>query len=174
MEQRPLSPIERRDWLRLSRTENVGPVIFRQLISRFGSARAALEALPDIAKRGGKRIFVVPAATVIEDEIEAMEKAGGKVIGLCEPDYPQALAAIEDAPPLLSVLGNAALLHKRSIGIVGARNASLNGRKITETLARELGGRHRHRLGHGAGDRYGRACSEPAHRHDCRHGGRRR
>ena len=133
------SDTERRDWLRLSRSENVGPVTFRQLLRRFTTAKAALEALPDMAARGGKRSFKIPAQNIIEDEIARTEKIGARIIAQYEPDYPEALAAIEDAPPLITILGNVSLLHKRAIGIVGARNASLNGRKMAEILARDLG-----------------------------------
>ena len=136
---RVLTEAERVEWLRLSRTENVGPITFRQLVRRFGSARAALEALPQMAARGGKKNFKMPSANECADEIARTEKIGAKVIGWCEPDYPEALAAIEDAPPLISVRGHSPLLSKVCIGIVGARNASLNGRKMAETLARELG-----------------------------------
>jgi len=136
---RALTDIERRDWLRLSRTENVGPITFRQLLRRFGSAKAALEVLPDMAARGGKRSFTLPAVTQIDDEIARTIKLGARIIAQTEPDYPEALAAIEDAPPLITVRGQVALLHKRAIGIVGARNASLNGRKMAEILARDLG-----------------------------------
>jgi DNA processing protein len=139
MQSRPLSDVERRDWLRLSRTENVGPVTFRQLLRRFGSAKAALEALPQMAERGGKRSFKLPPANAIEDEIARSQKLGVKIIAWGEPDYPEALAAIEDAPPLISVRGTISLMHQRVIGIVGARNASLNGRKMAEVLARDLG-----------------------------------
>jgi DNA processing protein len=139
MARRPLNDTEKRDWLRLARTENVGPITFRQLIRRFGSAQAALEAMPVLAQRGGKKSFKLPAASVIEDEIGRLRKIGAKLVAWCEPDYPEALAAIEDAPPLLTLRGQISLLHKRCIGIVGARNASLNGRKMAESLARELG-----------------------------------
>lgn len=135
----PLTDTEKRDWLRLSRTENVGAITFRHLLARFGTAKAALEALPELAQRGGKRSFKLPAPGVIDDEMSRIDKCSVDLIALCEPDYPQALAAIEDAPPLITALGQTSLLHKRSIGIVGARNASLNGRKMAETLARELG-----------------------------------
>lgn len=136
---RTLSNTERRDWLRLSRTENVGPITFRQLLRRFGSAAEALEALPSMAQRGGKRSFNIPPVAMIEDEIARSQKFGAKVIAACEPDYPEVLSAIEDAPPCITVLGQVELLHKRIIGIVGARNASLNGRKMAESLARKLG-----------------------------------
>ncbi len=137
---RPLAPLEKRDWLRLSRTENVGPVTFRQLMRRFGSARAALESLPMMAQRGGKKNFTIPPLAVIEDEIARIEKIGARLLAWGEPDYPESLSVIEDAPPLITVRGHATLFHKRGIGIVGARNASLNGRKMAETLARDLGG----------------------------------
>lgn len=105
MERRELSTTERRDWLRLSRTENVGPITFRQLIDRFGSASTALEALPEIAKRGGKGRFRIPPDALIEDEIAHTQKMGGIIVAWCEADYPKALAAIEDAPPLITALG---------------------------------------------------------------------
>ncbi len=139
MSRQVLSDSERRDWLRLSRAENVGPITFRQLLRRFGGAKAALDALPEIAARGGKRSFKIPAISQIDDEIARTLKIGARIIAQCEADYPEALAAIEDAPPLVTVLGQVSLLHKRAIGIVGARNASLNGRKMAEILARDLG-----------------------------------
>ena len=139
MIKKPLIDSERADWLRLSRTENVGPITFRQLMRRFGSARAALDALPAMAQRGGKKNFKIPTLPEIEDEIARTKKLGAKIVAWCEPDYPEALSVIEDAPPLITVRGHTTLLHKRCIGIVGARNASINGRKMAETLARELG-----------------------------------
>ncbi len=139
MAQRPLSKTEKHDWLRLARTENVGPIIFRQLLRRFGSARAALDALPSIAQRGGRKNFVLPSPAAIDDEIAAIEKISAKLIAWNEPDYPESLASIEDAPPLITVRGRVDLLQKRIIGVVGARNASLNGRKMAESLAHDLG-----------------------------------
>lgn len=139
MNRQPLSDAERRDWLRLSRAENVGPITFRQLMRRFGNAKAALDALPDMASRGGKRTFTIPAVAIIDDEIARTRKIGATIIAMCEAGYPESLAVTEDAPPLITVLGQPSLLHKRTIGIVGARNASLNGRKMAEILARDLG-----------------------------------
>ena len=136
---RQLSDAERCDWLRLWRTENVGSITFRQLLRRFGSAKTALEALPQMAARGGKKSFALPALESIQNEIARTAKLGARIIAWCEADYPEALAAIDDAPPLLTVRGNVAFLRERSIGIVGARNASLNGRKMAEILARDLG-----------------------------------
>ncbi|HEU0118392.1 MAG TPA: DNA-protecting protein DprA, partial [Alphaproteobacteria bacterium] len=76
MSPRPLSDAEKRDWLRLSRTENVGAITFKHLLARFHSAKAAIEALPEMAARGGKRTFKLPAMSVIDDEIARAEKAG--------------------------------------------------------------------------------------------------
>jgi DNA processing protein len=111
-------------------------VIFRQLLARFGSAGAALRALPDLARQGGRSrpIRLCPASQA-EREAAAMAKRGGALIGLGEPAYPAPLAAIDDAPPLIAVLGDAGLLGRPCIGVVGARNASANGRRLTERLA---------------------------------------
>lgn len=135
---RQLTLQEQRDWLRLARTENVGPMTFRQLLRRYGTAKKALEVLPEMARRGGKALSPPPMSR-IDDEIGALEKIKGRFVAWCEPEYPEALAAIEDAPPVIAVRGNVACLSKRCIGIVGARNASLNGRKMSEKLARDLG-----------------------------------
>lgn len=134
-----LSAQQRQDWLRLSRTEHVGPVTFRSLMARFGSASAALEAVPGLAKRGGGKNFVLPDTSEIEREIAQLEKLGGRMIASCEPDYPRGLAALENAPPLISVLGHPHLLQKEMVAIVGARNASALARKFTDMLARDLG-----------------------------------
>lgn len=134
-----LSAERRRDWLRLSRTEHVGPVTFHSLIARFGSASAALDAVPALARRGGGKNFVLPDAGEIDREIAQLEKLGGRMIAACEPDYPPGLAALESAPPLISILGHPHLLQKEMIAIVGARNASALARKFTDTLARDLG-----------------------------------
>ncbi len=138
--QAPLSAEERLDWLRLVRSENVGPITFFQLLARFGSAGEALAALPDLARRGGRTraIKICPKAEA-EREFEAHERLGARLIAWSEAEYPEALAAIEDAPPLLSVLGHAQLLTRRMVAMVGARNASANGRRIARTLAADLG-----------------------------------
>ena len=130
---------ERRAWLRLARTENVGPVTFRNLMARFGSATAALEELPRLAARGGGKTFVLPDADETERELEALAKLGGRRIASCESDYPHGLAALEAPPPVISVLGHPHLLQKEMIAIVGARNASALARKFADTLSRDLG-----------------------------------
>jgi len=130
---------ERRAWLRLARTQNVGPVTFRNLISRFGTASATLEELPRLAARGGGKNFVLPDQVEITRELEALARLGGRLIAACESDYPQGLKALEAPPPAISVLGHPQLLHKEMIAIVGARNASALARKFADTLSRELG-----------------------------------
>src|SRR5882757_3670533 len=130
---------ERRAWLRLARTENVGPVTFRNLIARFGSATATLEELPRLAARGGGKNFILPDEGDAARELDGLAKLGGRMIASCEADYPPGLAALEAPPPVLSVLGHPHLLQKEMIAIVGARNASALARKFADTLARELG-----------------------------------
>jgi DNA processing protein len=135
---RQLSASERLDWLRLIRSEGVGPITFYRLLERFGTARAALEALPELAKRGGKRSLVIHPAAKAEQEIGAHEKLGARLVAWGEAEYPKRLQAVEDAPPLISVLGNVHILQKPMVAMVGARNASLAGKKRAHRLAEEL------------------------------------
>lgn len=131
---------ERLDRLRLIRTENVGPVTFRQLLARYRSATATLEALPDLARRGGRRRpLKVPTAAEIDREITANRRAGARLLVLGDSGYPVRLAATSDAPPCLSVAGDPALLARSSVAVVGARNASLNGARFAGLLARAFG-----------------------------------
>jgi len=135
-----LSPAEKLDRLRLIRSENVGPITFHRLLERFGSAGAALEALPDLALRGGRegRIRICPKATA-EREMDAVEAIGARLIARGEAGYPPLLAHIEDAPPLITVLGHPHLLEKTAVGVVGARNASLNGQHLARQIAAGIG-----------------------------------
>ena len=128
-----LTDEERVDWLRLIRSENVGPRIFRSLMRHCGSARAALEALPALARRGGaaRAIRICPRADA-EREIDAMHRLGAMFIASSEVRYPHRLAEIDDAPPLLSVRGNPAALSRPIIAMVGSRNASAAGIKFAE------------------------------------------
>jgi DNA processing protein len=131
---------ERIDWLRLSRTETVGPVTFYRLIETYGSAGDALTALPDLSQRGGRqKPLMAPPSGTAEKELEQLQKLGGKILLAADPDYPLALGAVEDAPPVLSIIGNTELLQKQAVGIVGARNASLNGKRFAAKLAQDLG-----------------------------------
>ncbi len=127
-------------WLRLSRSENVGPVSFFQLLSLYPSAQAALEALPIWAKRGGRtQSLRVCSLQEAEQEFEKLTKFGGQFIPLNDSRYPEILKSIHDPPPLISVKGNIVLFTEKIIGIVGARNASLNGKKLAHLYAYELG-----------------------------------
>ncbi len=130
---------ERLDRLRLIRTENVGPITFRDLMRRFGSAGAAIDALPELSRRGGRRRPLRPC-TVADAQAEqsAVEAIGGIMIVVGEPAYPPQLAAIEDAPPVLTTLGHPSLLRERAVAIVGARNASANGQRLAERMASDL------------------------------------
>jgi DNA processing protein len=127
------------DRLRLVRSQGIGPVTFRQLLARFGSAAAALAAVPDLARRGGgapPRLFGRDSA---EREIAAVEKLGGKYLTLGQGLYPRLLAELEDAPPLLMAKGNLNLLDRMAVAIVGARNASAAACRFARGLAYDLG-----------------------------------
>ena len=135
-----MTPAEKLAWLRLSRTENVGPITFHRLVERYGSATRALEALPDLARRGGrKNPLKAPAPAQTEGEYEALRKIGGDIITAHENSYPSALAATDDAPPVISILGNPDLMAKSCIAMVGARNASANGCMFAKKLASDMG-----------------------------------
>jgi len=135
-----LSDRERFDWLRLSRSENVGPRTFDMLLRRYGSAAAALEALPGLAARNASgRILRLANATDIETEFEAAEKSGARFVARPEAGYPWLLREIDAAPPMIAIRGNAAIFTRPSVAIVGSRNASAAGLAFTERLARGLG-----------------------------------
>jgi DNA processing protein len=135
-----LSPSQKIAWLRLIRTDNVGPITFRQLLNRTGSAEAALAELPRLAGRVGVGTRI-PTQTEAEDEIAAIDKLGGRLVGSGEPDYPPLLHYISGAPPLLTIAGGARLDLGRTVAIVGARNASAAGQRMTTILATDLGER---------------------------------
>lgn len=138
--QRALTETERVNWLRLSRTPNIGPVTFNQLLHRYKTPLAALEALPELSSRAGrKRPLRAPPLTEIEDEIAQAEKYGARLVAACEPDFPPLLRALNPPPPILTMLGRAELAAQPTCAIVGARNASAAGRKMTRDLATELG-----------------------------------
>lgn len=131
---------QRTNWLRLWRSDNVGPVTFRQLINHFGSAEAAIEGLPDMARRGGAgRVPKIPALGIIEDELAAATKMGAHIVGIGEPDFPRYLRLTPDAPPLVCFKGSAAVFQLPSLSVVGARNASLAGIKFAAKLSAEVG-----------------------------------
>jgi DNA processing protein len=135
-----LTDSERFDWLRLIRSENVGPRTFRALIRNCGSAGAALKALPDLARRGGAaKPIRLASVEEIERELAAARLVGVRFIGLDEPDYPAALRQIDSAPPVLALRGSEETLRRAAVAIVGSRNASGAGLTFTERLARGLG-----------------------------------
>jgi DNA processing protein len=131
----PADVADRLAQLRLIRSENVGPITFRELMKYFSSAEEALAALPSLAARGGRRKIKVCPKSKAEAELEAAEAAGARHLFMGEPDYPTALAAVEDAPPVLLLMGRSDLLNCPSVAIVGARNASTNGRRIAHAVA---------------------------------------
>jgi DNA processing protein len=135
-----LSEAGRRDWLRLARSENVGPVTFEQLIRRYGDATRALAALPELSRRGGRSAALrVPAIGDAEREIAAGEALGARLIGSREPGFPAMLAALDPPPPLIWARGRTALLEKPAVAIVGARIASAAGQRFARGLAADLG-----------------------------------
>ncbi|TWG99060.1 DNA processing protein [Mesorhizobium sp. J18] len=139
-EGRRLTDHQRIAWLRLIRTENVGPATFRDLIDRFGSAEAALEMLPELSRMGGSsRSVRIPSVHEAESELEKLTRFGARLVAIGEPDYPLLLKRTDYPPPLLMVKGNASVLHAPAIGIVGARNASFAGIKFARKLAADLG-----------------------------------
>jgi DNA processing protein len=136
----PLSAAQRLACLRLIRSENVGPVTFRELIGHFGSAEKALEALPDLSRRGGYRhpIRVCPRDAA-EAELAEAARIGARALIVGEPGYPEALAAIDPPPPLIYVKGNAGHLARPMLAIVGARNGSAAGQKLARLFASRIG-----------------------------------
>ena len=133
----PLSQTEAFARIQLLRSPNIGPVSFRQLLARFGTAVKALEALPDLGKRGGRQYRAAPPAK-IEREIEGVRKAGAKYLFHDQPDYPPLLAQMVSAPPIVTFRGRSELAAKPCVAMVGARNASAAAVKLARELARDL------------------------------------
>lgn len=133
-----LTDEQRIDWLRLIRSESVGPLTFRSLINRFGGAGNALAALPRLLAERGKTIRI-PSRGEIEREIERAQKLGAVFVATGEPDYPKRLAAIPAAPPVICIMGRPEIAARPAIAMVGARNASATGMLMAERLAGELG-----------------------------------
>ena len=135
-----LTDAQRIDWLRLIRSDNIGPRTFRSLLNHCGSARTALERLPELARRGGA---ARPGRICSEDdaaaELAASKRLGVALLAPGENGYPPRLAMLDDAPPLLGVRGACEALMRPVIAIVGSRNASGAGLKFAGTLARDLG-----------------------------------
>ncbi len=135
-----LTDAQRFDWLRLIRSENVGPRTFLALMGQFGAAGAAIDALPDLARRGGaSRPIRVAGVEEIEREFALAQKIGVRFIALGEPGYPPALRQIDSAPPVLALRGREEAMQQPAVAIVGSRNASAAGLTFTDRLARGLG-----------------------------------
>ena len=127
------------DRLRLARSEGVGPVTYRRLLRRYGSAEAALDALPGLARAGGRSAPLrIPTASDAIREMDGIARLGGRLLFIDRSDYPPLLALLDDAPPVLAVLGDPTALAARAVAVVGSRNASANGQRIAEALAGEL------------------------------------
>ena len=138
--QAPLDDAQRLACLRLIRSEQVGPVTFRELINQFGGADVALGVLPELVRRGGgKRTIRICPRDVAEAELAAAAKAGARPLFTIEPGYPAALAHVDVPPPLLYVKGRGDLLARPAVGVVGSRNASAAGQRFTRQIAAVLG-----------------------------------
>ncbi|HEX8526111.1 DNA-processing protein DprA [Allosphingosinicella sp.] len=135
----PAAPADMIARLRLIRSENIGPITYFQLLARFGSAQAAIDAIPDLAARGGGRAPRLAARSQIEREIEGVERLGARYLFLGSPPYPPLLAELETAPPALIVSGHLSLLDKPAVAMVGARNASAAACRFARQLAQGLG-----------------------------------
>lgn len=135
----PFDAARRAAWLRLWRSENIGPRTFQTLLTRYGSAEAALDALPDLLKRTSPaRPIKIAALADIEREFDIAERLGGRFICRDELGYPGLLREIDSPPAVICVRGQAALLDRPAVAIVGSRNASAAGLAFAERLARGL------------------------------------
>jgi DNA processing protein len=135
----PLTTEERRDRLRLIKSENVGPATFQALLERFGTATAAIAAMPELSRRGGlRRPPTISSREAAERDIERAEELGAAFVAPGEPSYPPLLGFIEGAPPLLCVKGDPVIAAREAVAIVGSRNASAGGRKFARVLAGDL------------------------------------
>ena len=127
------------DRLRLVRTDGVGPITYRRLLRQYGTAAAALDALPGLARAGGRAgPLVVPDPGAMRRERDGVAALGGQLLFEGTPGYPPLLARLDGAPPVVAVLGDVAVLSQPSIAMVGARNASANGQRMAEVLAADL------------------------------------
>ncbi len=134
-----MTDAERLARIRLARTPGIGPLTYRRLMGRYPTGAEAIAALPGLAQAGGRRgPLTVATAGSVETELARVAKLGGRMLVLDEPDYPEMLALLEDAPPVISILGDAGVFQSRCVGLVGARNASANGQRMAEMLAAEL------------------------------------
>ena len=136
--ERDLDEAEKLEWLRLIRSENVGPRTFKTLLDRYATASAALKALPRLVKKGTSRDIKICSKADAEAEWARARKLNVRFVAVCEPAYPEALRAIDAPPPLLAVAGKVEVLARPMVSIVGSRNASASGLVFTERLAQGL------------------------------------
>ena len=155
-----LTDRQRIAWLRLIRSDNVGPATFRDLINHFGSAENALAMLPELSSRGGaSRAIRIASVEDAERELEVARRHRARFVGIGEPDYPPALRQIDGAPPLLATMGRSSVALSPSVGIVGSRNASISGAKFAAMIARDVG-----RVGYSVTSGLARGIDTAAHR----------
>jgi DNA processing protein len=149
----------------LIRSDNVGPVTFRELINHFGGAEPALAALPELSRRGGRQSIRICPEAHARAELEAADRIGARPLFTIEPGYPPALAAIDAPPPLLYVKGDAAHLTRPMVAIVGARNGSAAGQKLARVFAARIG-----RAGYVIASGLARGIDAAAHEASLEHG----
>ncbi len=135
----PTTEDDRLSWLRLLRSRRVGVTTFYRLMAEHGDAGAALAALPDVASKAGVSNYVPCPIGVVEGELRAGKRAGAQLICRGDANYPSLLAEIPDAPPLFWAIGDTAVLQRKMVAIVGARNASSLGARMTRSLVQDLG-----------------------------------
>lgn len=135
----PTTEEDRLSWLRLIRSRRVGATTFHRLLAEHGSAQAALAALPGVARAAGVEGYRPVTIDDAGAEMDAARRAGARMLCWGTPDYPPGLADLPDAPPVLWHLGDAALLIRPMVALVGARNASSLGLRMTRRLAATLG-----------------------------------
>ncbi len=153
-----LNDEQRIDWLQLSRSENVGPVLFYQLINRYGSAAAALEALPQLARRGGRRTLRLYPRERARNDIDKAARLGARFVARGEAGYPPLLRHIDGPPPLICIKGREEIAELPLVAMVGSRNASAAGLKLTRSLACDVG-----RAGYGVVSGLARGIDTAAH-----------
>lgn len=129
---------ERLAWLRLWRSDRVGPITFDHLLRQFGTAERAVAQLPEHARNAGLKHAGACTRAAAERELDAVERLGGRIVAMPEQDYPPMLRRVANAPRMLTILGNAHVLRRPTVAIVGARNASSNGLSQARRLAGEL------------------------------------
>ncbi|SLN40851.1 hypothetical protein PEL8287_02026 [Roseovarius litorisediminis] len=137
----PTTEDDRVSWLRLLRSRRVGPSTFYRLMTEHGSAQASLLALPDVAKAAGVENYQICPDGVVQDELNAGNAAGARLICFTDPEYPALLQEISDAPPLLWAIGDAKITQRPMIALVGARNASSLGTRMAKALSAGLAGK---------------------------------